>query len=47
MVEVVKERRSIWRAKEIEKSGSLVGKVLAGGGRKKTLEIPWSWRDEL
>ena len=29
-VEVVKEKRLNWRAKVIEKPGSLVGKVLAG-----------------
>ena len=48
-VEVMKERRLKWRAKVIEKPGSLVGKVLAGEveGRR-----PWGrprkrWRDEF
>ena len=49
IVEVVKERREKWQAKEMEKTGSLVEKVTTGEveGRRHRGRPRKRWRDEF
>ena len=48
IVEVVKERREKWQAKVMEKTGSLVEKVMTGGveRRRPRGRLRKRWRDE-
>ena len=48
-MEVVKERREKWQAKEMEKTGSLVEKVTTGEveGRRHRGRPRKRWRDEF
>ena len=48
-MEVVKERREKWQAKEMEKTGSLVEKVTTGEveGRRHRGRPSKRWRDEF